>query len=607
MSWLRPRALGLLALASALPCSAAQEGPVAAPGAGVPARTEAAAAAAAYDLERIDDVIRSGALELAAMLLERYQPQPPGAEPWLRWEERLIHVYALQGRWSAITARGSALPPELPAAVRVSVRTHVAEAHIQAGEGEAARRALRELLWRSGMGGADAAAWRRMVVRSYLADDLLEDARAALLRFDIEYRPDDPAWRHLYARVLLRAGYPDAAAEQVAALQTAEGRSLLLLARLRSGAYTPNQVIDGALALANDDAVDPRLKREIWATIAGAAAAAANLSLRAEALERALDLAAAPQGVPELAAVDVDALWSAYLALAQDVGNAARLLIGDHEPWLRQADELRADYPAAARAVYALLTSTDDDAIQSTAHGQLVEALLAADLEGVVAQLYGPDARFGYAAIPAATRLRFSQAAFEAGDVARAALLVADLTEPPVGQTPFEWTLRRARLSIFAAQFDEAEAMLQALVASVEEFEEADADRLLQLVFDLQGAGRHDAAIRILRAVHERVRVPRQRRETLFWLADSRGARGELDIAAELYLRSALLGSDGFDKWGQAARFQAAKALAKLGLVGDARRLFEALLVATDDPRRRALIKQELQGIWLVEAGPERP
>ncbi len=607
MSRLRPRVLGIIVLALASPLSAAQERPAGAEGASVPTRTEAAPAAFAYDLERIDDVIRSGALELAAVLLERYQPQPQGAEPWLRWEERLLHVYALQGRWSAIAARGSSLPPELPAAARASLRTRVAEAHIQEGEGEAARRALRELLWRSGMGGADAAAWRRMVVRSYLADDLLEDARAALLRFDIEYRPDDPAWRHLHARALLRAGYPDAAAEQVAAMQTAEGKSLLLLARLRSGAYTPNQVIDGALDLANDDTVEPRLKREIWATIAGAAAAAANLTLRAEALERALDFSAPPQEAHDLVALDVDALWIAYLALAQDVGNTAGLLIGDHEPWLRQADELRAEYPAAARAVYALLTSTDDEAMQSDAHGKLVEALLAADLEGVVAKLYGPEARFGDAAIPAATRLRLSQAAYEAGDVARAARLVADLAEPPTGQTPFEWTLRRARLSIFAAQFDEAEAMLQALVTAAEEFEEADADRLLQLVFDLQGAGRHEAAIGILRALHERVRVPRQRRETLLWLADSHSARSELDIAAELYLRSAMLGSDGFDKWGQAARFQAAKSLANLGLVGDARRLLQGLLVATDDPRRRALIEQELQGLWLVEAGPGRP
>ncbi len=599
----------MLALASMLPWSAAQEGGAGAPGASVPARTEAAPAAPVYDLERIDDVIRGGALELAAVLLERYQPQPPGSEPWLRWEERLLHVYALQSRWAAIAARGGSLPAELPATARASLRTRVAEALVEAGEGEAARRVLRELLWRSGMGGADAAAWRRMVVRSYLADDLLEDARAALLRFDIEYRPDDPAWRHLHARALLRAGYPDAAAERVAAMQTTEGKSLLLLARLRSAAYTPNQVIDGALALANDDAVEvePRLRREIWATIAAAAGAATNLTLRAEALERALDLAAPAQGARDLVAVDVDALWSAYLALAQDVGNAAGLLIGDHEPWLRRADELREEYPAAARAVYALLTSTDDDAMWSAAHGKLVEALLGAELEGVVAALYGPDARFGYAAIPAATRLRLSQAAYEAGDVGRAARLVADLLEPPAGQTPFEWTLRRARLSIFAAQFDDAEAMLQGLVASVDEFEEADADRLLQLVFDLQGAGRHEAAIGTLRALHERLRVPRQRRETLLWLADSYSARGEFDIAAELYLRSALLGSDGFDKWGQAARFQAAKALAKLGLVEDSRRLLEALLVATDDPRRRALIEQELQGLWLVEAGPGRP
>jgi hypothetical protein len=51
--------------------------------------------------------------------------------------------------------------------------------------------------------------------------------------------------------------------------------------------------------------------------------------------------------------------------------------------------------------------------------------------------------------------------------------------------------------------------------------------------------------------------------------------------------------------WAQTAHYQAAEALAKAGMVDDARQLFDALLRVTTDPGRRAVINHSLQQLWL--------
>ena len=93
---------------------------------------------------------------------------------------------------------------------------------------------------------------------------------------------------------------------------------------------------------------------------------------------------------------------------------------------------------------------------------------------------------------------------------------------------------------------------------------------------------------------------PRQQREILYWMADSRNALGEYQSAAELYLRSAhFRGGNGKDPWGHSARYQAAEALSKAGLVADARGVYRQLLDETADQRRRAVLERQLQQLWL--------
>ena len=61
----------------------------------------------------------------------------------------------------------------------------------------------------------------------------------------------------------------------------------------------------------------------------------------------------------------------------------------------------------------------------------------------------------------------------------------------------------------------------------------------------------------------------------------------------------------GDDLWGQSARYRAGEALAKAGLLGDARRVYESLLAITSDPARQSVLRTRLQQLWVLPAHEE--
>ena len=98
-----------------------------------------------------------------------------------------------------------------------------------------------------------------------------------------------------------------------------------------------------------------------------------------------------------------------------------------------------------------------------------------------------------------------------------------------------------------------------------------------------------------------------QRRELLFWMADSSQVLGQYDQAAYLYLKSATLSDPmAMDPWAQTARYRAAKALAEAGLLEDARNVYTALLRATRDVSRKAVLQNELQSLHLLAGSRQR-
>ena len=293
---------------------------------------------------------------------------------------------------------------------------------------------------------------------------------------------------------------------------------------------------------------------------------------------------------------------SAYEWLAESLGNRLHLLVGNDQAWLLQAQYFESEEKAYSRALYAFLTRRGAlPATREEAHKRLTASLLSNGSAPVVQWLYTRSKRFSSLdAIPAAVRYQLADMALKRRDVHFAARLLQGLERAPEGEDPDQWALRRARILIYAGDFKRGAVFLSQILDNKRALDPAFADRYLQVLFDLQAVDRHAEAYVLLDAVYALVEDPRQQREILYWMADSRNALGEYQSAAELYLRSAhFRGGNGKDPWGHSARYQAAEALSKAGLVADARGVYRQLLDETADQRRRAVLERQLQQLWL--------
>jgi len=558
----------------------------------------------ATGLERILAVADGGATDLALRLLVKYEPPAEDQENWMQWEKERFAILAQKQQWGAIAKRVDNLPPGLP---QPFVRWALAEAvnaQLSAEEGAAARKYLRRLIWETKPESMDFAKWRRLVIRSYLLDNDIADAHMALLRYKQDYRVDNDAWRLLHAKVLLRARRNKAAFDVLHDAQSTEGKILRLLAGLRSGIYKAPAVKAAGLTLAQTTSRKPKLQREAWALVAEAASQAGDDIYRVIGLERAMTLSSDASGRERVIVLKPDDLWQAYEWLAESLGNRLALLVGNDKAWVEQAQYYESEEKAYARAFYAFLSRRGSEAqVRLDAHTRLADSLYAEGRGEVVRSLYTRSKQFGsIGAIPVTVRYRLADAALQRRDIHLAARLLKGLDKAPPGEDPDEWSLRQARVLIYAGEFKAGALRLSQILDNKRSLDPAFANRYLQVVFDLQAVDRHPEAYALLDSVFALVDKAQQRREILFWMADSKNAIGEFQMAGELYLRSASYGNArGADPWGQTARFHAAEALGEAGLVADARDVYRKLLEHTTDQRRRALLERNIEQLWLRE------
>jgi len=556
---------------------------------------------------RVGMMIESGAWDLALRRIDTLQDAARDDAKWLEWERRRYELYHQRGDWDALAERLLHLPGEIPAIRRQELATHAAELLVEAGRGDSARRILRRLIWRGGGGDSrQLQYWRRLVVRSYIVAGLAQDAKIAMGLYEREYLPRDAGWDYLFAQVLLRHGDATLAAERLGSAQDPAARVLRLLSRLRAGVDAPETVLDAARALREELTGEPALRAATWAVAAEAATRAADLPARVEALEQLLNGPGLP---PELGLFQIDAadLWEAYAALGSRLGNARNLLFGDPEPWLDLAARLEeAGSGLEARATYAAAARRSRGRPQAARlHQAFYERLRQAGLTALAVRLYQVDALFpSVDAVPDRVRHGIVADAIKRRDVGLAARFARDLAAPGAGQTPLQWDLTRARLALFAGDFERSETLLRALVRARPSFAPEQADRVMQPIFDLQSVGRAEAAFELFQSLHDRVESEQQR-EILMWLGDARNSSGHYESAAEYYLRSAYARSGPRDQWGRTARYNAAGALAEAGLFEDARRLYEQILEEVGEGKRAAALQRRLQELWVKEQEAE--
>ncbi|MGB0713314.1 MAG: hypothetical protein ACPGUC_07115 [Gammaproteobacteria bacterium] len=559
------------------------------------------------DLKTVMDFAKAGAPRLALRLMDVYQPgRLEHPEGWLRWERERITILQLRGLWAELTERLAAPPPGLPDAFYIWAREMRAMAFLRLGQGRSARRAIMGNVWAGDEPRQEVIArWQRLIIQAYLAEERDQDAERAMLRYRLDHGDGGQDWAVLRAIILLRVGEPEQALAVLQGVDAPAVSVLRDLAALRMGKADAEKLYTRVRKKLRSSRKTTEGRAELWALAAEAAARSGLPGDRVGALEGALgQVDGVDAGHP--LAVAVDELWTAYIDYGQKVANDAQLLIGDEQAWTRLVDVSSKD-PVKARALLATLAlKSTVEAQRTRAHLRFAEALLGTDFGSLLLKrLYLESARFdSIERVPGSVRHLLAQGALDSGDIDAASRLVAGLREAPEGQNPFEWALRRSRILILGGDAvsgaDGLEGVIDSVLASPEPRDEADIDRLLQVVFDLQAVEAHQLAFDLLRKLHRAELGQRHRREILFWMADSAKALGNREAAAALYLRSAMWpDAYAMDQWAQTARYHAADLMADLGWLDDARSLYQGLLAVTKDPGRRAVLRQRLQRLLL--------
>lgn len=572
------------------------------------ARGEDAVSAPAWaaDVAEVRALVRANATDLALLRLDALQPAVAAdAEAWAAFEDVRLDVLQSARDWRALAARTAALPANAPAALRQRALALRADALLELARPDEALAVARGALFAGEP--PDAAALdraRRQVIRAHAAGETPADAAIAIQR----HRQDDPkgasAWRSLEAELLLRAGEPKRARTALGNRADSRAQCLALLADLRRGALAPTAALTAANALAAELTARkdvPDANRALaWAIVAEAAAATGDRAARIAALERALVIqgrAPDPRGLLVVTGAEV---WAAYREFGLALGNRLELVVGSERDWFVAASNRFDADPVAARALSFVIAETALDPEQRVVADWQFAQLVARAPDGgaLLERLYLAGGRFATpGAVPAPVRYLLIDPVLALPDIPLASELLRGLDTPPEGADPAQWHLRRARVFVLAGRVDEGVAALDALVAAGVPFE---LDRFLQVVFDLQAIEAHRGALRFLEPLLAQPVEPGQRRELLFWTADSHAALGEPGEAARLYLASAIaLDPYAMDPWAQTARYRAGQELAKAGLFADARRQFAALLNATSDPARQAVLRHEIQQLAL--------
>jgi hypothetical protein len=554
-------------------------------------------------LERVRALTRGGATQLAQRLLDQYQPAASQTEAWMQWEKQRYALYRAQRNWAQLAERATSLPAGLPPEFVRWAKTEAARARLSANDAEGARRVLRDLLWQKQGSRDERADWRQLVIRSYLIENNVSDAHTALQQYRADFQVNSPAWRQLEATILIRAGKPRDAYALIGDIKTHDGQLLMLLAGLRGEKLPPATVLTRALRLAEETSKKPALHHQVWLLVAEAAARAHNSLRRIYALERALTDAREQAAPDALLVANADDLWQAYEQYAEALGNEARLLVGNDAAWLKKAESYKRDDAMQARAFYAFLIGQTGIETRKLAQQRFVDSLIEDGRAEVLRALYTTSNRYpDLNAVPEYARYRLAEQALAGYDIAFAARIMQGLENPPAGEDPDGWALRRARVLIYAGDQRGALQLLNAILADKKKLSDAFAERYIQVLFDLQAAEHHTQAIALLEAVFQLAANPRIQREALYWTADSKAALGEHQQAAELYLRSATYQHPtGGDMWGQTARYHAAEELGKAGFTQDARLVYQVLLRHADDAKQRAVIERNIQQLWLIE------
>jgi len=569
-------------------------------------------------LTQMNELIALGVPSLALSLLEDEQDKrQPFTADWYAFEYKRIILMAALEKWQQILQRtqwllDTAIPDrQITHRIRLWFETQQVMARLQLKQSEQALAQLQTLLWDLNPDQRDPslpAIWRRLVIRSYLQLQRDDDARKALVKYDLDYKTDasDIDWMMLQARVLLRTNRPQQAFELLQQLSTDDAKALALVARLESKPAEAKKISQQMRELL-DGQVLSRSARWAYTYVAYLASKIlADNAAQTANLEAMLSLGIETPVFDDDYQVTADDLWELYNRQGLIIANEHALLFGNDAQWQKLSDKLLKSNPGKALALNAtLVLNTENFATKQQQHKTIVE-IIEQRKNGLelINQLYLHSKKVvDVNVLPDEVRYRLVDYALSEGDHNEAATLMASLQEPPAGKTVFDWRMRKARVLILQGKYQQSEDLIRKTFAEKPSITRAELDRYIQVVFDFQTVQQHQQAIDLFDLLSFDGLDEKIKREIYFWKAESFFALGKYDRAALNYLESArALSGEENDLWAQSARFKAGNALVLAGIYDDAEKVYSELLLITDSDSRKALINQNLQKIHLLKS-----
>jgi len=573
----------------------------------------APASANVQTIELYQRLAESGAPQLALNGLRDGAPDLD-VDPvrWSRWQRAELRILAEQHWWQQLLDQIEDYPEITPAEFVAEIQKMRIEALIELDRFQEARRLLVKLIWGRVYpepGDSELKQWRELIVKSYISEGKSDDAYIAMQHFRNDYGVEGESSTELLIQTLLASNFPGIAEGVIDTLSDSEEKRLLKqLARLRQGKGV-RAIMFAAREKLQQTPLSPMQYSMLWGMVAEAAKLQSDKASRVVALEAFLKERRSRK-IDTLFNLGAQQLWEAYDSYAERIANREQLLLGDDSAWVENADKAGKMHPVHRRSIYAYLTRHAVSA-QSRAMTQDLLVTTLKDLnkgEQLITALYADrieagerDGRKGnYDELGQQVLSVLLDNALKARDLERASELISHMESPEPGNGLFVWSLRKAKIFLLASNYVQSVAVIDRLIDELPNASEKNRDRLIQLIFDLQTAHQDVAAVRLLKKIDSQSNDSKLHREMLYWIADSNMALENYRLAAQGYLESAILpGINTMDPWAQTARYQAAKALLKAELKGDAKTIYEQLLKYTRNPSRRALLKQELEQIHL--------
>jgi len=299
--------------------------------------------------------------------------------------------------------------------------------------------------------------------------------------------------------------------------------------------------------------------------------------------------------------IDADALWELYLKKGYLAANRKGLLKGNDVSWYALASNLFQTDPLTAKSLFAVLSlKANEMQHRELAMKQLVKLMDINQQPLELVNLLFTDSKYisNISDVVPDVRYRLIDFNLSNSNVKAAARLMADLKQPPEDQPQFDWNLRRARVLILSGSFKQGAAVLSEMLKN-EEIESLQADKYLQVVFDLQAVEQFELSLDLFNHLQKLVSDVRIKRELMFWKAESYHGLKQFEKAAFLFLKSAKSPEGVYDPWYHTATFRASESLFEAKLYEDARQRYLHLLKITENTARKAVIRQRLQAIQL--------